>query len=109
MDQHQPAARLLHRYTGVKTGSGLEAGYCLAFSAIRSGKTVYGVILAPTNATTRKVGRGEAAQLRLRQARLTGVAAPLAEPVVFRTTLPVRCEIRLSDRRQAPRLGPIDV
>jgi hypothetical protein len=63
----------------------------------------------PTNATTRKVGRGEAAQLRLRQARLTGVAAPLAGPVVFRTTLLVRREIRLSARRQAPRLGPIDV
>ncbi|WP_308426913.1 hypothetical protein [Streptomyces flaveolus] len=31
----------------MKTGSGLEAGYCLAFSATRSGKTVYGVTLAP--------------------------------------------------------------
>jgi D-alanyl-D-alanine carboxypeptidase len=31
----------------VKTGSGLEVGYCLAFSATRSGKSVYGLILAP--------------------------------------------------------------
>ncbi|WP_308032222.1 hypothetical protein [Streptomyces solaniscabiei] len=31
----------------MKTGSGPEAGYCLAFSATRSGKTVYGGILAP--------------------------------------------------------------
>ncbi|MFI9150922.1 D-alanyl-D-alanine carboxypeptidase family protein [Streptomyces sp. NPDC053367] len=40
--------------TGVKTGSGPEAGYCLAFSATRNGKTVYGVVLASTNATTRQ-------------------------------------------------------
>ncbi|MFJ5774840.1 D-alanyl-D-alanine carboxypeptidase family protein [Streptomyces sp. NPDC093094] len=40
--------------TGVKTGSGPEAGYCLAFAATRSGKTVYGVVLASTNATTRQ-------------------------------------------------------
>ncbi|MER6344905.1 D-alanyl-D-alanine carboxypeptidase family protein [Streptomyces sp. NPDC001595] len=40
--------------TGVKTGSGSVSGYCLVFSATRDGKTVYGAILASTNATTRK-------------------------------------------------------
>jgi D-alanyl-D-alanine carboxypeptidase (penicillin-binding protein 5/6) len=47
---------LLSSYSGtigVKTGSGDEAKYCLVFAATRNGKTVYGTVLASTNATQR--------------------------------------------------------
>ncbi|MGW3283725.1 D-alanyl-D-alanine carboxypeptidase family protein [Streptomyces sp. NPDC001002] len=47
---------LLSSYSGtigVKTGSGTEAKYCLVFAATRNGKTVYGTVLASTNATQR--------------------------------------------------------
>ncbi|MFJ6085627.1 D-alanyl-D-alanine carboxypeptidase family protein [Streptomyces sp. NPDC092369] len=47
---------LLSSYSGtigVKTGSGAEAKYCLVFAATRNGKTVYGTVLASTNATQR--------------------------------------------------------
>ncbi|MFB7332317.1 D-alanyl-D-alanine carboxypeptidase [Streptomyces adustus] len=47
---------LLSSYSGaigVKTGSGVEAKYCLVFAATRNGKTVIGTILADTNATQR--------------------------------------------------------
>ncbi|WP_433890756.1 D-alanyl-D-alanine carboxypeptidase family protein [Streptomyces sp. CA-111067] len=39
--------------TGVKTGSGPEAGYCLVFSATRGNKTIIGAVLSSTNETTR--------------------------------------------------------
>ncbi|MYR44738.1 D-alanyl-D-alanine carboxypeptidase [Streptomyces sp. SID5910] len=39
--------------TGVKTGSGPEAKYCLVFSATRKGKTVIGTVLASTSSTQR--------------------------------------------------------
>ncbi|MEU9762109.1 serine hydrolase [Streptomyces sp. NPDC047985] len=39
--------------TGVKTGSGPTAKYCLVFSATRNGKTIIGTVLASTSATTR--------------------------------------------------------
>ncbi len=47
---------LLNSYsgaTGVKTGSGPEAKYCLVFSATRKGKTVIGTVLASTSTTQR--------------------------------------------------------
>ncbi|WP_166028649.1 D-alanyl-D-alanine carboxypeptidase family protein [Streptomyces chilikensis] len=39
--------------TGVKTGSGQVAGYCLVFSATRNGKTVIGTVLASTSSAQR--------------------------------------------------------
>ncbi|GEB51919.1 MULTISPECIES: D-alanyl-D-alanine carboxypeptidase family protein [Streptomyces] len=39
--------------TGVKTGSGPEAKYCLVFAATRGGKTVTGTVLASTSAAKR--------------------------------------------------------
>ncbi|MFG2429959.1 D-alanyl-D-alanine carboxypeptidase family protein [Streptomyces sp. NPDC048590] len=39
--------------TGVKTGSGPSAKYCLVFAATRNGKTVVGTVLTSTSATTR--------------------------------------------------------
>ncbi|MEU6809465.1 D-alanyl-D-alanine carboxypeptidase [Streptomyces sp. NPDC046831] len=39
--------------TGVKTGSGPEAGYCLVFAATRNGRTVIGTILASSSASQR--------------------------------------------------------
>ncbi|MEV6309578.1 D-alanyl-D-alanine carboxypeptidase [Streptomyces sp. NPDC051840] len=39
--------------TGVKTGSGPSAKYCLVFAATRNGKTVIGTVLTSTSATTR--------------------------------------------------------
>ncbi|MFI2783848.1 D-alanyl-D-alanine carboxypeptidase family protein [Streptomyces sp. ALB3] len=39
--------------TGVKTGSGPTAKYCLVFAATRNGKTVIGTVLTSTSATTR--------------------------------------------------------
>ncbi|MFC4035881.1 D-alanyl-D-alanine carboxypeptidase family protein [Streptomyces polygonati] len=39
--------------TGVKTGSGSEAGYCLVFAATRGSKTIIGAVLSSTNETTR--------------------------------------------------------
>ncbi|MDN0200421.1 serine hydrolase [Streptomyces sp. S.PNR 29] len=47
---------LLGTYTGaigVKTGSGPESKFCLVFAATRNGKTVYGTVLASTDAPTR--------------------------------------------------------
>ncbi|CAL9512230.1 D-alanyl-D-alanine carboxypeptidase [Streptomyces sp. enrichment culture] len=57
MDPWKNTNPLLGSYTGatgVKTGSGTEAKYCLVFAATRNGKTVYGTILASTDAATRK-------------------------------------------------------
>ncbi|AVH57595.1 MULTISPECIES: D-alanyl-D-alanine carboxypeptidase family protein [Streptomyces] len=39
--------------TGVKTGSGPEAKYCLVFAATRNGKTVIGTVLASTSTSAR--------------------------------------------------------
>ncbi|MFG2680410.1 D-alanyl-D-alanine carboxypeptidase family protein [Streptomyces sp. NPDC048392] len=39
--------------TGVKTGSGPEAKYCLVFAATRKGKTVIGTVLASSSSTQR--------------------------------------------------------
>ncbi|MFE9616143.1 D-alanyl-D-alanine carboxypeptidase family protein [Streptomyces sp. NPDC006384] len=39
--------------TGVKTGSGPEAGYCLVFAATRKGRTVIGTVLASSSAAQR--------------------------------------------------------
>lgn len=39
--------------TGVKTGSGPDAGYCLVFAATRGSKTIIGAVLSSTNETTR--------------------------------------------------------
>jgi len=39
--------------TGVKTGSGPEAKYCLVFSATRGGKTVIGTVLASSSSAKR--------------------------------------------------------
>ncbi len=40
--------------TGVKTGSGPEAKYCLVFAATRNGRTVIGTVLASTGSTQRE-------------------------------------------------------
>ncbi|WP_225832534.1 D-alanyl-D-alanine carboxypeptidase family protein [Streptomyces sp. NK08204] len=40
--------------TGVKTGSGPEAGYCLVFAATRNGRTVVGTVLASTSVSNRE-------------------------------------------------------